>query len=347
MMQAAAGNSTPIEAVAYVGLQNLDKIVAVNVTDPSNMSIISEVSLNGPSDFALDEDRNILFVVSAATKRVYAYDISDPTQMTLLNNQVVTTSFDAVALGYDPVNERLFISTRSIVDVSTPGSMVVTLTNNSEYRSSRYVRQHSTSGSGLFALPFSGSTIVRSIEVRASIVNIEDDFSESNYGIPDAIAADETNNLLFSCATNLRIHSMSNIGDFSLESSAAFNDTVFSVAVNPSALRAYAFFEESNGTRRLSTLSYSADGTGLTSIQQSGSFGIQTQIAHGLHVNGDRGVLGMTTNFTSGASEGASDLRIYGLANPSAPSLQGTFSLAAAASGENFSFVKIQNYPIA
>lgn len=341
MLQAAAGASeAPIEAVAYVGLQDTDKILSVDITDPSNMSIISEVSLNAPSDFALDAARNVLFVASTVNKRVYAYDISDPAQMTLLRSVVVTTNVDNRALSYDPVNQRVLTATRTILDVSNPSTMSVLVSGTADTRSVRYVRQATfPAGAGLFGAGLTNNNLAV-LSVTSSSVGTEGQVSLNVSSRPDALASDETNNLLFAAGGGPRVYAISDTGGISQESSGSFVDGVFSVATSPTDLRAYAFVETSNGSRRLATFSYNANGSGLTFITQTGSFGIQTQVANGLHVNRDRGVLGMTK---SNVTTGASDLSIYGLANPSAPAFQGSISLAA--SGENFSFVKIQNYP--
>jgi len=72
----------PVTKVMYGAVQN-GGIVALDISDPSNMSVLSR-NTSGASNFCCKVDPNIEYAFGlGGTGNIYSYDVSDPSSMTL------------------------------------------------------------------------------------------------------------------------------------------------------------------------------------------------------------------------------------------------------------------------
>lgn len=72
----------PVTKVLYGAVQN-GGIVALDISDPSNMSVLSR-NTSGASNFCCKVDPNIEYAFGlGGTGNIYSYDVSDPSSMTL------------------------------------------------------------------------------------------------------------------------------------------------------------------------------------------------------------------------------------------------------------------------
>ena len=87
----------PVTEVMYGAVQN-GGIVALDISDPSNMSVLSR-NTSGASNFCCKVDPNIKYAFGlSGSGNIYSYDVSDPSSMTL--DDTFTDSLIPTATGY-------------------------------------------------------------------------------------------------------------------------------------------------------------------------------------------------------------------------------------------------------
>ena len=345
-MLAASAAEEVIEHVAYVGIYADNQIVALNITDPSNVTVLATQTLNTVSDTYLDAPNDILYALSLVQRRVYAYDISDPKSFTLLSYvQVDTNGFENKSIAYDPVQELIITSRATIVDASNPSSLSVAYTGNrTEFTQVSYIKEGSD-GKGMFAAV--RPTFSR-IDIWAFNSNSFDNKGSYSYtGVNGSFAVDPTiatarDGLVFGLSgsqENIKALRPNPVGTgasgFDLRSSATNNlDGVVTAAAYPSQRKVYV--ADRDNDNYLVTFSYDGNGGSLTYQSRQGNF----QEPSDMYVNDAQALLAVTHFGTFGAR-----INIYSLSSPNTPSQTISYTLTTTTSNHDYMPVAIHHYP--
>lgn len=350
MLAASGSGGEVIEDVAYVGLYADSQILALNITDPSNVTVLATQTVSTVSDIHLDAENNILYALSVLGRRLYAYDISDPRSFTLLSSvQVASSGFDSKNFGYDPDQQLIVTSQGAIIDASNPSSLSVLVSaTRSEYAQITYLRP-GTGGVGLFAVSRPVSSYLQVWAINSSSLDIRGEYT--SIGIEPKFAVDPTvtpapgarDSLAFAISSSqqnikaLRPNPVdTGASGFDLRSTATSNlDGAVVAAAYPSQLRVYV--ADRDNDNYLVTFTYDGNGGSLTYRSRAGSF----QEPQGMYVNDTTGLLAVTEYFTAGGAR----VVIYDLSSPNTPIQLVSYTLPTTESSQDYMPVAIHYYP--
>ena len=81
----------PDQGVIYLSSRSEDSVVAIDVSNPSSISVISTlvdpVNLNSANRLEVDDARRTLFVVAQSARALVSVDVKDPSSMAVLDTQ--------------------------------------------------------------------------------------------------------------------------------------------------------------------------------------------------------------------------------------------------------------------
>lgn len=83
-----------VNNIAFVCDRSANKVFSIDVSDPSNMTIISSIAITGPYDIQLDLNNNVAYVVTDGQDTMYSIDISNPSSMVLLHSLTDSINLD-------------------------------------------------------------------------------------------------------------------------------------------------------------------------------------------------------------------------------------------------------------